>query len=326
MKKLSVVFKALQSSVLCLVPFMSVGMIGFTSCSDEESDAPTNGLVSSNIPSVGWSGSTDNGISTYRPNNTDDEVSCYYAFSFENGKCKDAVFNMVCENEAMAKYLQQMLTSGEWAEEDDDEEDYNMSQLNIGQNPVLMQALRSHKAISSAAIKTRSANVMGITCTQEGKVVYFKIEAVKGLDGEEIGYVMNTWDTGLDVTTLPEKPIFGTWDEATGKYISNSIYAIPGTKIEIETAFNQSDILTKYTATFTLPNEMWAEMLEEALREQASGLEELAGIELEITRNGNVVTTNNLNVETANTTKADILKLIIAMDILNARPIGTAIF
>ena len=133
-----------------------------------------------------------------------------------------------------------------------------------------MQALRS------AAIKTPSVNVMGITCTQEGKVVYFKIEAVKGLDGEELGYVMNTWDTGLDVNTLP--------------------------------------------------NEMWAEMIEEALREQARGLEELAGIELEITRNGNVVTTNNLNVETANTTKADILKLIIAMDILNARPIVTAIF
>ena len=183
-----------------------------------------------------------------------------------------------------------------------------------------MQALRS------AAIKTRSANVMGITCTQEGKVVYFKIEAVKGLDGEELGYVMSTWDTGLNVNTLPEKPIFGTWDEATGKYTSNSIYAIPGTKIEIETAFNQSDILTKYTATFTLPDEMWAEMIEEGLREQASGLEVLAGIEIEITRNGNVVTAINLNVEAEKTTKAEILKLIIAMDILNARPIGTAIF
>ena len=217
----------------------------------------------------------------------------------------------------MAKLLAKMLTSGKWAEEDDDEE-YSLSQLT--KSPVLMQALRS------AAIKTRSANVMGITCTQEGKVVYFKIEAVKGLNGEELGYVMSTWDTGLNVNTLPEKPIFGTWDEATGKYTSNSIYAIPGTKIEIETAFNQSDILTKYTATFTLPDEMWAEMIEEGLREQASGLKVLAGIELEITRNGNVVTSNNLNVETANATKADILKLIIAMDILNARPIGTAIF
>lgn len=315
MKKLSVVFNALQSSVLCIVLFMSVCMVGFTSCSDD--DAPTGGLVSSEIPSVGWSGSTDNGIATYRPDTEEDEISCYYAFSFENGKCKDAVFNMVCENEVMAKYLAKMLTSGKWAEEDDDEE-YSLSQLT--KSPVLMQALRS------AAIKTRSANVMGITCTQEGKVVYFKIEAVKGLDGEELGYVMSTWDTGLNVNTLPEKPIFGTWDEATGKYISNSINAIPGTKIEIEIAFNQSDILIKYTATFTLPNEMWAEMIEEALREQASGLEALAGIELEITRNGNVVTSNNLNVETANATKADILKLIIAMDILNARPIGTALF
>ena len=315
MKKLSVVFNALQSSVLCMVLFMSVCMVGFTSCSDD--DAPTGGLVSSKIPSVGWSGSTDNGIATYRPDTEEDEISCYYAFSFENGKCKDAVFNMVCENEVMAKYLAKMLTSGKWAEEDDDEE-YSLSQLT--KSPVLMQALRS------AAIKTPSVNVMGITCTQEGKVVYFKIEAVKGLDGEELGYVMSTWDTGLNVNTLPEKPIFGTWDEATGKYTSNSIYAIPGTKIEIETAFNQSDILTKYTATFTLPDEMWAEMIEEGLREQASGLKVLAGIELEITRNGNVVTAINLNVEAEKTTKAEILKLIIAMDILNARPIGTAIF
>ena len=311
MKKLSVVFNALQSSVLCIVLFMSVCMVGFTSCSDD--DAPTGGLVSSEIPSVGWSGSTDNGIATYRPDTEEDEITCYYAFSFENGKCKDAVFNMVCENEVMAKYLAKMLTSGKWAEEDDDEE-------YITKSPVLMQALRS------AAIKTRSANVLGITCTQEGKVVYFKIEAVKGLDGEELGYVMSTWDTGLNVNTLPEKPIFGTWDDSTGKYTSNSIYAIPGTKIEIETAFNQSDILTKYTATFTLPDEMWAEMIEEGLREQASGLKVLAGIELEITRNGNVVTAINLNVEAEKTTKAEILKLIIAMDILNARPIGTAIF
>ena len=316
MKKLSVVFNALQSRVLCMVLFMSVCRVGFTSCSYDD-DAPTGGLVSDEIPSVGWSGSTDNGIATYRPDTEEDEISCYYAFSFENGKCKDAVFNMVCENEVMAKYLAKMLTSGKWAEEDDDEE-YSLSQLT--KSPVLMQALRS------AAIKTRSANVLGITCTQEGKVVYFKIEAVKGLNGEELGYVMSTWDTGLNVNTLPEKPIFGTWDEATGKYTSNSIYAIPGTKIEIETAFNQSDILTKYTATFTLPDEMWAEMIEEGLREQASGLKVLAGIELEITRNGNVVTAINLNVEAEKTTKAEILKLIIAMDILNARPIGTALF
>ena len=294
-----------------MVLFMSVCMVAFTSCSYD--DAPTDGLVSSKIPSFGWSGSTDNGIATYRPDTEEDGISCYYAFSFENGKCKDAVYNMVCENEVMAKLLAKMLTSGKWAEEDDDEE-------YITKSPVLMQALRS------AAIKTRSANVMGITCTQEGKVVYFKIEAVKGLNGEELGYVMSTWDTGLNVNTLPEKPIFGTWDEATGKYTSNSIYAIPGTKIEIETAFNQSDILTKYTATFTLPDEMWAEMIEEGLREQASGLEVLAGIEIEITRNGNVVTAINLNVEAEKTTKAEILKLIIAMDILNARPIGTAIF
>lgn len=312
-------FKTSIYVVCCL------SLIGLSSCSDDDDDGkPTAGLVSATIPSEGWVGSTTNGICTYRSANTDDEVSSYYAFAFENGKCTDAVFNIVCESEVEAKNLSRILNSGEWAEED--EEDYSMSLLRNEQNPILAQALRYSKAIKTVTRNTRAADVVGITCTQEGRIVYFKMEAVKGLDGEEVKYVMNTWDTGLEMDTLPEKPIFGTWDEAAGKYTSNNIYAIPGTKIEIETAFDSSDILTKYIATFTLPNATWAEMVEEALREQADGLEGLAGIELEITRNGNVISTNCRNIETANTTKEYLIKMIVAMDILNSRPIITGMF
>lgn len=315
-------FKTSIYVVCCL------SLIGLSSCSDDddEGDRSTTGLVSPTVPSAGWSGSTANGICTYRSDDINDELSCYYAFTFENGICTDAVFNVVCENEAMAKKLSQMLNSGEWIEEDD--EDYSISLLKNERNPILTQALHYSKAIKSTAKDTRAvaANVMGITCTQEGKVVYFKVEAVKGLDGEDVKYVMKAWDTGLDVNTLPARPIFGTWDEATGKYTSNSINAVPNTKVEIETAFDSSDILIKYIATFTLPNATWAEMIEESLREQAEGLKELGGIELEITRNGNIVSANNRNIEIAKTTKDYLIKMIVAMDILNARPIGTAIF
>lgn len=67
-------------------------------------------------------------------------------------------------------------------------------------------------------------------------------------------------------------------------------------------------------------------MIEESLREQAEGYEQLAGIELEITRTGNVITTNNRNIETSSTTKEYLVKMIVAIDILNARPIGTVLF
>lgn len=305
-------------------------LISLSACSDDddENDGLVPGLVSSTVPTEGWSGSTTNGICTYRPGNIDPEdedFSCYYAFSFENGKCTDGVFNVVCESENVAKQLSQMLNDGSWVDEGD-EEDYSMSQLKNDRNPVLMQALRCFKTIKTAVKSTRAVDVMGITCTQEGRIVYFRVEAVKGLDGEDVKYVMKAWNTGLEMSTLPEKTIFGTWDEAAGKYTSNSIYAIPGTKVEIATAFSSLNILTKYVITYTLPNVTWAAVIEESLEEQLEGYEELTGIEFAISRTDNIVTVNMRNVEIANTTKEYLIKMIIAMDILNARPIGSALF
>lgn len=323
-------FRTSIYAVCCL------SLIGLSSCSSDDDDddegngggKPSTELVSTTIPTAGWSGSTDNGTCTYRSDDQEEEYSAYYAFAFENGKCTDAVYNVVCENEAMAKELSQMLNSGQWIYDDDDDDDYSVASLAKSKSQALVQTLRNSKAFMAITRSAREAgpNVMGITCTRDGRIVYFKVNALKGLDGESVKYAVQTWDTGLNMNNLPEKPVFGTWNEATGKYTSNSIYAIPGTKIEIETAFNSSDITTKYVAKFTMPNEFWAEMIEESLREQADGYRQLFGIELEISRTGSVVTSEHVNVGTSNATKEDLVKMIIAMDILNAQPIGTLLF
>ncbi len=336
MKKLSFVFKALRSSAVCVALLLTSGLIGLVSCNDDDEEEegiskPTSGLVSSSIPAEGWTISAADGIATYRSADgydEDEEFACYYAFSFENGTCTDGVYNVVCESESMAKYLQQMLSSGAWAYEEDDEEeeDYVRAQHFIGQNAMLKQAIL--KTVASNAALTRASNAMGITCTQEGKIVYFSIEEVKGLDAEDVEYVVKAWDTGLDVDNLPSEPLFGTWSESTGIYESSSIYAIPGTSIKIETGFNSSDILTKYTVTYTFPNKAWAEAIEEELREEMQIYENYMGIELvtSISLNDSVITVDELYLESSNITKDYIVNMIIAMDILNAQPIGSMLF
>lgn len=318
----------LSFAAVAMCVMLSTGFAGCSKGEDEDDgkhEKPVQGLVSANVPSEGWSGTAGDGICTYRSAYQDEDFSTYYAFSFENGKCKDAVYNIVCESEAEAKQVSDAFNSGQWiGDEDDDDEDFGTRAAK--QISVLSKVLRNSKVAKAAFESTRAANVMGITCTQEGKVVYFKIEAMRGLNGDDVQYVMKTWDTGLDMNNLPSKPIFGTWDEATGKYTSNSINAIPGTKIEIETAFDSSDMLTKYVAKFIMPNEEWAVLIEEALIEEAIGYEEMFGITLDISRNGSVITANNVSIADSEVDKATLVKMIVALDILNARPIETALF
>jgi len=318
-----------------------LSLIGLSSCGDDNDDdngldnstgtTPTSGLVSNTVPSSGWNGSTENGITTYRSsenNPEDDGFASYYAFAFKDGKCTDGVFNIVCENEAMATQLANMLKDGSWADYDgDDEDEYYTARVKGRQDNVLMtQALHRAKAIKKIARISRAIDIMGITCTQDGKIVYFKIDAIKGLDGETVKYVVNSWDTGLTMDNLPDKPIFGTWDDAAGKYTTTSIYALPNSKIEVLAGFNDSNIVNKYEVIYTLPNALWADSLEEALIQQAEGLQALSGIQVEVSRNGNIIRINEPNIEIANVAKENLLKMIIALDILNAQPIGTMMF
>ncbi len=91
-------------------------------------DEEPNDLVSATLPSEGWSNVTSDGIVTYAPYASDPEDGgSYFAFKMEGGVCTDAAFNLVATSTAEAKYLADMLTSGEWANfDDEDDEDYKI--------------------------------------------------------------------------------------------------------------------------------------------------------------------------------------------------------
>ena len=100
--------------------------VSFTSCSSDDdngggsSAGDQDGLVSSDLPSQGWTGSEQNGIVTYKPYY--DEPS-YFAFNFKDGVCDNAVYNIVFESEAEARYICDMLRDGTWIFEGDEDVD-----------------------------------------------------------------------------------------------------------------------------------------------------------------------------------------------------------
>ena len=326
-----------KTGCFCLCMLM---LGGLAACSDDDDNGGGNGgnggqggtnqeLVSPNVPSMGWSGSTENGAATYMSADMagDDEMVGYYAYAFKDGKCTDAVFNIVCENEMMAQYLSRMLNSGEWAEEEDEGDyTYSMMTANIPATPVIQRAIQHAKANRRAATKAVDVSMLNISCTQSGRVVFFSLQTVVGLDGKTVKYVNQAWDTGLNLNELPEKPVFGTWNEATGQYASNHIFALPGAKVEVKAGFNKENKLNQYTETWTLPNVAWAELMEGSIKDQAEDWASIGGAQVEVVRNHYSVTIRLINAELTGIDKAQLLRLIIAVDILNAQPIGTAIF
>ena len=87
-------------------------VVSFSSCSKDD-DGVTEGLVNQTVPTQkGWSGSMENGICTYTPDYGDEDADGYYAFSFKDGKCDDAVYNMMFETEAEAKEAAKLLNNG----------------------------------------------------------------------------------------------------------------------------------------------------------------------------------------------------------------------
>lgn len=333
--------------VLCCAALFSL-----PACSDDDDgdggsdiNPPSEGLVSTDIPSLGWEGpaAPQNGIVTYRPQDAEDEgfYSAYYAFNFEGGVVKEAVFNIVCEEEAIARELQRRFSDGTWMEDDEEDEEYDSDYEDVAYaadasakgNSLSAARLARLAAPVARALKAQVAvagraadnSVMGLTCTQDGRIVYFKLDWLAGQNAEDVQCAMRTWDTGLNMDNLPTQPIFGEWNDATGVYTGTKIYGLPETQIQLTTAFDEADLLTDYAAHFTLPHDGLAALVEEEVRSEASDYEQL-GIQLGISRQGKVVSVRVLNAAQAKVSKEYIVKMIIAMDILMARPIYTNLF
>ena len=306
---------------------ISVAALTFSSCSSDDNESPVSGeLVSDVVPSnEGWSGNSANGVSTYLPDGAED-AEVYYAFSFSDGVCTDAVFNVVCSSAEEAGYIASMLNSGAWAEEEDEEEEdyYSLKNAESSLNQqVLFQTSSVKKALSRQAASLSRASSLAIACTQQGKVVFFKLDALKGCSLEDVKYVMEVWNNGLQYENLPSHCIFGEWNASTGKYTANNVYGFLNTKYEITTQYD-GNYLDEFKTTLTMPNQDWAMIIEESWLEQQYEYEEMFGSAPEVTRSGNRVTMEALILDEVD--KEQTLQLIIALDILNHTPLYISIF
>ena len=300
-------------------------------CSDDDeggNGGVDNGeLVSSQVPDTpGWAGSTDNGVCTYTPQGVDyQDYPGYYAFDFEGGVCQEAVYNLVCSSEAEAKYMSDFLNNGSFDDLLGDEE-YSLLPLPADSRSVLAQAVKQLQAVRKVMTQAKPAtraDLLGISCTQSGKVVVFKLDCFKGKDGETAKFVMQAWDTGLTLDSLPDAPVFGSYNEATGQYVNNSIMGIANSRYEISTSY-EGDILTDFTTTLTLPNATWALLLEESFNEQAQDYIEMFGQAPEISRNGNSVSVKAVILN--DVTRAETKSYIIVLDLMMNIPIGITLF
>lgn len=299
--------------------------VGLTSCeSSDPSLEAEDGLVSETVPTQkGWSGSTENGICTYAPE-VGDDASGYYAFSFKDGVCSDAVYNMLFDSEVEAKIFVETVNKGNLGIDEDEEDVPDYSE--IAKSPAFELSVRQlalmKKIILENQVATRG-DFTGITCSRDGKVVFIKIDCLKNKDGEIVKQVVEAWDTGLNINNLPESPIFGKYDKAAGKYTMNNVLGIEGSVYEINVAF-ENDILTSLSTSVTMPTESWARSLKESLSEEISSFNEIYGQNAEISCVGNKITVNaDVSEEVS---REYVEKYIIAIDILMNRPFLADIF
>lgn len=294
--------------------------VNFSSCSsdDDPTENVTEGLVNETLPvQKGWSGSFENGICTYTPSSYGDYPS-YYAFSFNEGSCDDAVFNVICDSEAEASYLSNMLNNGSFDDLEEDDYSYQATKTSV-----LAQSLHQMNAIKQMALKNSKssrADLLGITCSQSGKVIFFKLKCFTGKDGETIKMAVEAWNVGIE--TLPETPLFGTYDRNTGNYTNDNIMGIPNSKYEIKTQYD-GDKLTQFVTTLTLPNASWATLLTETFNGQASDYINIFGEAPQISQNGNQVTVQAVILGEVNKEKVE--EYIIILDLMMNKPIATSL-
>ena len=318
----------MKKIMIMVAMLVGIGMATFTfsSCSSNDDEPSASGdLVSGVVPSRdGWTGNSSNGVCTYLPTNVDAEMAdVYYAFSFSDGICTDAVFNVVCSSESEANYIASILNSGTWT--DGDEDDYYA--LRKSENGLMKQLFTQSISIKQTFGRNLAslsrATSMVIPCTQKGKVVFFKLEIFKNCSAEDVKIAMKMWDVGLEVSELPTHCIFGEWNASTGKYTANNVYGFLNVNYEIVTKFD-GGLLDEFVTTLTMPSEEWAMNVEASWLEDLYEYEQQFGAVPEVTRSGKKVTMKALILDDLN--KEQTLQIIVVMDILNHMPFYVSMF
>lgn len=304
-----------------LVAMLSVG---FASCSSDDEDGgggsggDTSGLVSATTPSIGWSGDMQNGIVTYCPeivDNSDAEdeydmdYQTYYAFSFENGSCKNAVFDMICPSESMAIQLESAFKNGTWAAMDDDDDEEYDSRAFVSVHRAGRQIKSMTRAGSDYNLQDLSLPVM-----RSGKVLFIYVECLKGKTGDDVKSLVLHWEGKS--TVIPNKIISGSWDEQTGRYVNNNLLAL-GITYEINTAY-ENNLLKSYVTTMTFPNTTWAQAMYDEIESQNRQIASQTGLYPEATLSGK--TLKEEAIIYGDITKEQTLQMITFIDWAMSRP------
>ena len=315
-----------KQSIWGLLTMMMVAMqsMVFISCSSDDNDngdaassEDVTGLVSATTPSLGWSGDMQNGIVTYCPSIVDNsdaedeydvDNQTYYAFSFENGHCKNAIFNMICPNERMAQKFEAAFRDGTWAVMDDDDEDYD-TRLFVSAQRIKQQIKTATRAHSGYNLQDLALPVYRI-----GKVLYITIDCLKGKSGDDVKYLILCWEGKS--TVIPNKIVTGKWDESIGRYTNDNLLALHIT-YEISTKF-ENNLLKEYVTTMTFPNTTWAQAMYEEIEAQNRRTGAQTGLYPKATLSGR--TMKEEAVIYGDVTKEQTLQLIAIIDYAMSQP------
>lgn len=302
----------------CIVAVATMLALGFTSCKSGDDDdfeplsPEVKELVSSKVPSEGWSGNSQNGVYKYVPSSYDsDDANTYFAFQMKGGVCDKAVLNVVLESSAQARQIARMLNDGTWVDfdDEDDEEDFKT----VADSPACdftSAIIRKIKAVSAS----RSGTVLPIPVQQDGRVVFIMLYNLEGLSADELSAVMDLWSG--KTMTIPDHVIFGTYEN--GVYTCKNMH---GMNIDylIETDFNTSGFCTRYSTSITLPTEGWAELYFDMYEEQIQQFEEMFGRRPDLRINGKTIILDAIII--GDVPKSEIDAMICAMDWMNNCPL-----
>lgn len=313
---------SLSALMLALV-FNNV-LVSCSSDDDENSGGAPSGavaeLVSAHVPTQGWNGDIQNGVVTYCPyvvdnSGAEDEYDMdfqpYYAFSFESGKCKNAVFNLVCPSDNIAKQMERVLRDGSWAMEENEDD--------VKRSGILRNA-RSRISKMTRAGSDMNLKDLALLVYRSGSVIYIEIECLRGLSSDDVQALILHWEGKSKV--IPNKIIVGKWDESTGIYTNNKILQW-GITYEIKTGFD-GNLLKSYVTTMTFPNATLAQAIFESIEEQNRQIGARTGLYPEAKLEGR--TLNEHAVILGDITKEQTLQLIAAIDWMMSQPFFISMF
>ncbi len=265
----------------------------FTTKKEVEEEADTE----ISLIKLGWSGSTTNGPACHVLGISNDEYkNHHYSFTFKDGICTDAKYNIEFRSSSLANEFASAIRSGMWAV--DDEEDYEDYEEDDEPNVALP-----------------------MTVYTSGNTVYIPLDNCIGKTGESI-------KKGLDTTGIPQDFIYGKYDAAKGEYICNNALGVisNGNDIQWKTniSFTDDRMVKSVIHKITTPNN-FTFMFDEELCETVIALYGKFGISSKITQAGNTLTITQIN-ESNLVNEEDYLEPLRALDKFLMTPLISMFF